>query len=300
MKQIFTVAGPFGELSGVINLCEAEAKRSNVLVMAHGFRGSMEGGGRAAKLADEISESICSVVRFNFSWCTCLSNQIAELKAVLDFVRETLKPEKLFLLGRSFGGATCIVTACGEDGFADATNIGKLSSGADEKVEADAAKDRFGDRKQDESAADWWQRKTYRPDGMVLWSAPNSLRDTFVQVLGEEAFQNALRGQDILLADERGRDLIPAAFVKDLLQYDLPVLLRRWQSGPLLIIHGEKDCTVTPDQAKTNFDLAGGDKQLHYMEGDNHHLDLRCKEAGELVKEWLKENLKTGEKTWRP
>ena len=284
MKQIFTVAGPFGELSGVINLCEAEAKRSNVLVMAHGFRGSMEGGGRAAKLADEISESICSVVRFNFSWCTCLSNQIAELKAVLDFVRETLKPEKLFLLGRSFGGATCIVTACGE-ALAEAAD-------ANGNVAIDAAMDNV--------PPDWWQRKTYRPDGMVLWSAPNSLRDTFVQVLGEEAFQNALRGQDILLADERGRDLIPAAFVKDLLQYDLPVLLRRWQSGPLLIIHGEKDCTVTPDQAKTNFDLAGGDKQLHYMEGDNHHLDLRCKEAGELVKEWLKENLKTGEKTWRP
>ena len=96
MKQNFSIAGPFGELSGVINLCEAGAKRRNVLVMAHGFRGSMEGGGRAAKLADEIGQSICSVVRFNFSWCTCLSNQIAELKAVLDFVRETLKPEKLF------------------------------------------------------------------------------------------------------------------------------------------------------------------------------------------------------------
>ena len=284
MKQIFTVAGPFGELSGVINLCEAEAKRSNVLVMAHGFRGSMEGGGRAVKLADEISESICSVVRFNFSWCTCLSNQIAELKAVLDFVRETLKPEKLFLLGRSFGGATCIVTACGE-ALAEAAD-------ANGNVATDAAMDNV--------PPDWWQRKTYRPDGMVLWSAPNSLKNTFVQVLGEEMFQNALRGQDILLADERGRDLIPAAFVKDLLQYDLPVLLRRWQSGPLLIIHGEKDCTVTPDQAKTNFDLAGGDKQLHYMEGDNHHLDLHCKEAGELVKEWLIENLKTGEKTWRP
>ena len=284
MKQIFTVAGPFGELSGVINLCAAEAKRSNVLVMAHGFRGSMEGGGRAAMLADEISESICSVVRFNFSWCTCLSNQIAELKAVLDFVRETLKPEKLFLLGRSFGGATCIVTACGE-ALAEAAD-------ANGNVATDAAMDNV--------PPDWWQRKTYRPDGMVLWSAPNSLKNTFVQVLGEEAFQNALRGQSILLSDERGHDEIPAVFVTDLLQYDLPALLRRWQSGPLLIIHGEKDCTVTPDQAKANFDLAGGDKQLHYMEGDNHHLDLRCKEAGELVKEWLKENLKTGEKTWRP
>ena len=284
MKQSFSIAGPFGELSGVINLCEAGAKRRNVLVMAHGFRGSMEGGGRAAKLADEIGQSICSVVRFNFSWCTCLSNQIAELKAVLDFVRETLKPEKLFLLGRSFGGATCIVTACGE-ALAEAAD-------ANGKVTTDDAMDNV--------PHDWWQRKTYRPDGMVLWSAPNSLRNTFVQVLGEEAFQNALHGKGILLSDERGHDEIPAVFVTDLLQYDLPELLRRWQSGPLLIIHGERDCTVTPDQAKANFDLAGGDKQLHYMEGDNHHLDLRCKEAGELVKEWLKENLKTGEKTWRP
>ena len=247
MKQHFAVAGPFGKLSGVIDLCEAEANRRKVLVMAHGFRGSMEGGGRAAKLAEEIGESICSVVRFNFTWCTMLSNQVAELKCVLDYVRDTLQPEKLFLLGRSFGGATCIITACSDD--------------------------------------------EYRPDGMVLWSAPNSLKDTFIQVLGEEQFSNALQGEPILLADERGKDLIPAEFVMDLLKFDLPSLLRRWQSGPLLIIHGEKDCTVSPDQAKANFDLAGGDKQLHYMDGDNHHLDLHCSEAGELVKAWLKENI---------
>ena len=113
MRQDFTIAGPFGKLSGVTNLCEKESGRRHVLVMAHGFRGSMDGAGRAAALADEIGENICSVVRFNFSWCTMLSNQVAELKAVLDFVRETLRPEKVFLLGRSFGGATCIVTACG-------------------------------------------------------------------------------------------------------------------------------------------------------------------------------------------
>ena len=59
MRQNFTIAGPFGELNGVINICGAEANRRKVLVMAHGFRGSMEGGGRAAKLADEIGESIC-------------------------------------------------------------------------------------------------------------------------------------------------------------------------------------------------------------------------------------------------
>lgn len=247
MKQNITIAGPFSRLQGVLHLCDMEENRDKVLVMAHGFRGSMDGGGRAAQLADEICKSICSVVRFNFTRCTMLSNQVAELKCVLDYVRNTLKPKKLFLLGRSFGGATCIITACGGT--------------------------------------------AYRPDGMVLWSAPNSLKRTFVQVLGEKAFQEAQQGKTIVMDDERGHDEIPPAFVADLMKYNIPVLLKRWENGSLLIIHGENDCIVSPDQAKENFDLAGGDKQLHYMKGDNHHLDMRFQEAGDLIKKWLKENI---------
>ena len=275
MKQNFSIAGPFGELQGVIHECEIPEKRRNVLVMAHGFRGSMEGGGRAAQLAEEISETVCTVVRFNFTWCTMLSNQVAELKGVLDFVRQTLQPEKLFLLGRSFGGATCIITACGEAEVQKGSSVLKNETEDNEGV----------------LEASWYKRNTYRPDGMVLWSAPNSLKKTFIQVLGEEKFLRAMEGEPILLADERGRDEIPAAFVKDLLQYDLASLLQRWQKGPLLIIHGEKDCIVTPEQAKRNFEIAGGEKELHYMEGDDHHLALRCKEAGKLVKQWLGKNL---------
>ena len=275
MKQNFSIAGPFGELQGVIHECEFPERRRNVLVMAHGFRGSMEGGGRAAQLAEEISETVCTVVRFNFTWCTMLSNQVAELKGVLDFVRQTLQPEKLFLLGRSFGGATCIITACGEAEVQKGSSVLKNETEDNEGV----------------LEASWYKRNTYRPDGMVLWSAPNSLKKTFIQVLGEEKFLRAMEGEPILLADERGRDEIPAAFVKDLLQYDLASLLQRWQKGPLLIIHGEKDCIVTPEQAKRNFEIAGGEKELHYMEGDDHHLALRCKEAGKLVKQWLGKNL---------
>lgn len=274
MKQNFSIAGPFGELQGVVHKCEIPEKRRNVLVMAHGFRGSMEGGGRAAQLAEEISETVCTVVRFNFTWCTMLSNQVAELKGVLDFVRQTLQPEKLFLLGRSFGGATCIITACGE------ADVQKVSA-----VLKNETEDNEGVLE-----ASWYKRNTYHPDGMVLWSAPNSLKKTFLQVLGEEKFLRAMEGEPILLVDERGRDEIPAAFVKDLLQYDLASLLQRWQKGPLLIIHGEKDCIVTPEQAKQNFEIAGGEKELHYMEGDDHHLALRCKEAGKLVKQWLVKN----------
>jgi len=288
MREKFSIAGPFGELSGVINLCGIESNRHNVLVMAHGFRGSMEGSGRAAALADKLGESVCSVVRFNFSWCTMLSNQVAELKAVLDFVRETLKPEKLFLLGRSFGGATCIVTACGEESFANAVDAGVPSDGECEKIATDAAMENSCDNN---DKAAWWKRKTYRPYGMVLWSAPNSLKKTFIQVLGEEAFQAALHGKTIVLDDERGHDEIPSTFVTDLLQYDVGDLLKKWQQGPLLIIHGEKDTTVTPEQAKVNFEISGGEKELHYMKDDNHHMDLCFQEANELVKNWLEKNI---------
>lgn len=273
MKQTIMIAGPFGELQGVLHLCDVEENRDKVLVMAHGFRGSMDGGGRAAQLADEVCKSICSVVRFNFTRCTMLSNQVAELKCALDYVRNTLQPKKLFLLGRSFGGATCIITACEDIEIA--------------REEADI----LAIGKDNNPAASWFARKTYRPDGMVLWSAPNSLKRTFVQVLGEKAFQAAMQGKTIVMDDERGHDEIPAAFVTDLLKYNIGALLKHWENGPLLIIHGEKDCIVSPDQAKENFDLAGGDKQLHYMEGDNHHLDLRFQEAGNLIKRWLKDNI---------
>jgi len=272
MERKFAIAGPSGELRGVIHECSMPEGRKIVLVMAHGFRGSMEGGGRASLLAEEISKTICTVVRFNFTWCTMLGSQVAELKTVLDFVRSELKPERLFLLGRSFGGATCIITACSNDRPA--------GDGADSAPEAGGII----------FSESWHKRKTYRPDGMVLWSAPNSLKKTFIQVLGKDKFTAALQGETILLADERGRDIIPPAFVEDLLRYDLAALLRCWKSGPLLIIHGEKDSIVTPEQAKANYDLAGGDKQLVYMQGDDHHLALRAGEAGELVKCWLKEN----------
>ena len=49
--------------------------------------------------------------------------------------------------------------------------------------------------------------------------------------------------------------------------------------------------TITESMAATiNETNRRREKQLHYMEGDNHHLDLHFKEAGELVKNWLREN----------
>lgn len=106
--QDFLVNGPLGTIE-----CIVEPKRGEldaVLVMAHGFRGSRESGGRAAGVAKQLA-AFADVVRFNFTGTQPLSRQVAELQAVLAEIRRQRPHCRLLLLGRSLGGAASIVTA---------------------------------------------------------------------------------------------------------------------------------------------------------------------------------------------
>lgn len=103
----FTFQGPYGEIECVVNNCRND---DVVLIMAHGFRGSRDGGGRSLALAN-LAEAVCKVVRFNFNGSQILSKQIEELQAVINAVRREANPKKIFLLGRSLGGAASMVTA---------------------------------------------------------------------------------------------------------------------------------------------------------------------------------------------
>jgi len=73
----FRLPGPYAELTGVLHLGKNEHARRNLLVMAHGFRGSMDGGGRAIELARR-AQVYANVLRFNFSECQTLSAQVQE------------------------------------------------------------------------------------------------------------------------------------------------------------------------------------------------------------------------------
>lgn len=112
LKDTFTFAGPLGEIE-----CLVEPNRSDnnaVLVMAHGFRGSRDSGGRAAGVAQQAAAH-AAVVRFNFTGTQIISRQVEELHAVLAEVRRRQPGCRLFLLGRSLGGAASIITAA-QDG----------------------------------------------------------------------------------------------------------------------------------------------------------------------------------------
>lgn len=110
----FTFNGPYGEMECVVN---NYAKNDVVLIMAHGFRGSRDGGGGSVLLAERLSET-CKVVRFNFNGSQILSRQIAELQAIVQEVRQRYEPQKIFLLGRSLGGAASLVTASADKAVA--------------------------------------------------------------------------------------------------------------------------------------------------------------------------------------
>ena len=109
-EETIQIQGPYGEINGILTPCIEENTAAPVLVLAHGFRGSMDGGGRAAVLAEMASEC-CNVIRFNFNGSQILSKQVEELEAVLAYVRIKFSAGKIFLLGRSLGGAAALVAA---------------------------------------------------------------------------------------------------------------------------------------------------------------------------------------------
>lgn len=239
----FELDGPKGKNPGVWTECENDKYSDCVLLMAHGFRGSMDSGGKAIELA-HMAAAYCHVVRFNFQRCALLTDQVTELKFMIDKVREKFQPRKLILLGRSYGGATSIVTACSGE-------------------------------------------KAYEPDALVLWSTPGNLEKTFIHVMGKDNFADMVNGKDVVVDDERGRDLITSAFVRDIYNYNLSEILAKWPAKPILIIHGEKDEVVTPEQAEENFELVSEPKRLQYMKGCDHSLTPLNHEAAEIVTEWI-------------
>ena len=68
----------------------------------------MDGGGRELAVLAEMASECCNVIRFNFNGSQILSKQVEELEAVLAYVRIKFSAGKIFLLGRSLGGAAAI------------------------------------------------------------------------------------------------------------------------------------------------------------------------------------------------
>lgn len=95
------ISGPYGDMDAKFQPCQDDEAPNNLLIMAHGFRGSMEGGGRAAYLS-QMASLFVNVLRFNFTGSQILSHQIEELNAVLDFAMKEYKNPRIFYWGAAW------------------------------------------------------------------------------------------------------------------------------------------------------------------------------------------------------
>ncbi len=87
----------------------ASGRQRPLLVVCHGFCGSAEGGG-ALDLASSLQNQDISLLRFRFTPHRCLSQQVAEIGAVMDFCHTEFTSD-VALLGRSMGAAAALAFA---------------------------------------------------------------------------------------------------------------------------------------------------------------------------------------------
>ncbi|MDO4179466.1 MAG: hypothetical protein Q4D21_09835 [Phascolarctobacterium sp.] len=108
----FFVQGPLGTIECIVEQNKSTQKK--ILIMSHGFRGSHESGGYAKGVAEKVS-AYADVIRYNFTGSQIMSLQVAELLSVIRHVKSMNPGYKIFLLGRSLGGAASIIASSMEN-----------------------------------------------------------------------------------------------------------------------------------------------------------------------------------------
>ena len=103
-------------LTGILIGNNQSSKDSAALIVCHGFSGTKEGGGKAISMAKYFSFHNITTLLFDFSGNgesdgkfedITLSGQIQDLNVAINFIKD-LGFNKIFVMGRSFGGTTAI------------------------------------------------------------------------------------------------------------------------------------------------------------------------------------------------
>ena len=213
--------------------------RGLAVIFCHGFRGSKEGGGRAASLAARVAAMGYVALRFAFTPLRPLSTQIDELRTAVAYCRRSLS-RRIILFGRSMGGSAALAVAA-------------------------AGKDICG---------------------LVLWSTPHDLRETFRLSL-RDGYDRLVGGETLSIADEFGRLTLEPAFLRDFDRFDLLGCARLLTGRPILVVHGERDEIVPLRQAEEIYNQATEPKKLVVIPGGDHRFLDGYDLAADAVLAWL-------------
>lgn len=122
--QEFTITTPEGiKLAAMLSLPDHPRA---LVIGCHGFRGAKENGGRIFTLAQKLCDIDAGLLVFDFQGSgksegefktITLTRQVGDLTAVLGYARDTFSMP-IFLMGRSFGGATVLAGAVRDETIA--------------------------------------------------------------------------------------------------------------------------------------------------------------------------------------
>ncbi|MDH7496954.1 MAG: alpha/beta fold hydrolase [Syntrophomonadaceae bacterium] len=200
------------------------------LAVAHGFRGGKENSGRIVQLAEAVAPLGCLVLAFDFTGVGGSEG---------DYSRLTLT--------RQADDVAAVVDHLAQR-CPRVVTLGRSLGGS--SVLLEAARDA-------------------RVSGVVLWSTPLHLPQTFARIM-PEAYQRMAAGEPARIRDENGEFELCPDFVRDLEQHRLSDCVRSLQHRPLLIIHGAEDEVVPVSHAREIAALAGAGAELHVVDGCDH------------------------------
>lgn len=126
-----------------------------------------------------------------------------------------------------------------------------------------------------------------RVAGVCTWAASAHLADLFLEFVDGSLNDP---GDTVFLAGENGILELKKTFFNDLNLYDVPACASRLTPRPLLIIHGDQDTVVPPEDARTLFTAAREPRSLSILSGGDHQFSGHYREAWDITFLWLKEN----------
>jgi pimeloyl-ACP methyl ester carboxylesterase len=124
-----------------------------------------------------------------------------------------------------------------------------------------------------------------RVAGYILWSTPVFLKETFASMDAALASQIE-KGETITLTDEGGTYQLDPDLFRDFDNHNMDEYLRAIGDRPVLIVHGDSDEVVNPQNARYIARLLP-EAQLHIVKGADHRFTQQIALREDLTIRWL-------------
>jgi len=267
------------KLSGILHLPEPRREKHAAFLVLHGFGSNKDGGG-GTTVARMLSGLGYAALRFDFRGCgesegergrVICKEQAKDTRSALSFLagRPEIHPERIGVVGQSFGAAVAVYTA-----------------GVDRRVAACISSGGWGDgakkfRRQHASPRAWKRFTAMMKEGRRRRRSGKSMRVPRYEIV---PIPPRLRGN---LAPGSIMEF-PFEVVESMYAFNANAVVGRISPRPLLLLHSASDSVTPTEQSVELFTLAGRPTDLHLIADVDHFMFSEGNALVlNLVRNWL-------------